>query len=141
MLIKLLLEDTVLTVLSVCTPETGLEGSKRDAFYDCLQTVISKLPDKKIVIPCVHWNEHIGREAAEYKGVHGGYGYGEHNPDGHRVLDFAFVHDFVIGDTFFDKRDSHLISYQSQIDLILLSKRNLKMAKNITCSTTQTSDL
>ena len=66
-----------------------------------MQTVISKLPDKEIVIPCVHRNEHIGRKAAEYKGVHGGYGYGERNADGHRVLDFAVVNDFVIENTFF----------------------------------------
>ena len=56
--------------------------------------------------------------------------------DGDRVLDFAVANDFVIGNTFFVKRDSHLITYQSgnaktQIDFILLRKRNLKMAKDI----------
>ena len=52
------------------------------------------------------------------------------------VLEFAVANDFVIGNTFFVKRDSHLITYQSgnaktQIDFILLRKRNLKMAKDI----------
>ena len=51
-------------------------------------------------------------------------------------LEFAVANDFVIGNTFFVKRDSHLITYQSgnaktQIDFILLRKRNLKMAKDI----------
>ena len=46
-LIKLLVEDTVLTILSVYASQTGLESTK-DAFYDCLQTVISKTPDKKL---------------------------------------------------------------------------------------------
>ena len=58
------------------------------------------------------------------------------NADGDRVLEFAVANDFVIGNTFFVKRDSHLITYQSgnaktQIDFILLRKRNLKMAKDI----------
>ena len=42
-----------LTVLSVYAPQTGLEESTYDAFYDCLETVISKLPDKEIVIVVV----------------------------------------------------------------------------------------
>ena len=46
-LIELLVEDAVLTVLSVYVSQTGLEESTKDAFYDCLKTVISKLPDKK----------------------------------------------------------------------------------------------
>ena len=89
-----------------------------------------------MVIPCGDWNGHVGREAAGYEGVHGGSGYGERNVDGDRVLEFAVANDFVIGNTFFVKRDSHLITYQSgnvktQIDFILLRKRNLKMAKDI----------
>ena len=136
MLIKLLVGEVVLTVLSVYAPQTGLEESTKDAFYDSLQTVISELPDKEIVIPCGDWNGHVGREAAGYEGVHGGSGYGEPNADGDRVLEFAVANDFVIGNTFFVKRDSHLITYQSgnaktQIDFILLRKRNLKMAKDI----------
>ena len=136
MLIKLLVREAVLTVLSVYAPQTGLEESTKDAFYDSLQTVISELPDKEIVIPCRDWNGHVGREAAGYEGVHGGSGYGERNADGDRVLEFAVANDFVVGNTFFVKRDSHLITYQSgnaktQIDFILLRKRNLKMAKDI----------
>ena len=82
MLIKLLVGEVVLTVLSVYAPQTGLEESTKDAFYDSLQTVISELPDKEIVIPCRDWNGHVGREAAGYEGVHGGSGYGERNADG-----------------------------------------------------------
>ena len=84
----------------------------------------------KKAIPCGDWNGHVGREAAGYEGVHGGSGYGERNADVDRVLEFAVADDFVIGNTFFVKRDSHLITYQSgnaktQIDFILLRKRNL----------------
>ena len=105
MLIKLLVGEAVLTVLSVYAPQTGLEESTKDAFYDSLQTVILEL----------EWTR---------------------NADGDRVLEFAVANDFAIGNTFFVKRDSHLITYQSgnaktQIDFILLRKRNLKMAKDI----------
>ena len=69
MLIKLLVGEVVLTVLSVYAPQAGLEESTKDAFYDSLQTVISELPDKEIVIPCGDWNGHVGREAAGYEDV------------------------------------------------------------------------
>ena len=81
-----LLGEAVLTVLSVYAPQTGLEESTKDAFCDSLQTVISELPDKEIVIPCGDWNGHVGREAAGYEGVHGGSGYGERNADGDESL-------------------------------------------------------
>ena len=91
---------------------------------------------KEIVISCGDWNGHIGSEAAGYKGVHGRYRYGERNADGDRVLDFAVANDFVIGNSFLDKGDSHLITYHSgnaktQIDFILFRKRNPKMIKKI----------
>ena len=35
-------------IVCLC-PQTGLEESTKDAFYDSLQTVISELPDKEIV--------------------------------------------------------------------------------------------
>ena len=95
--LKLLVEDTVLTVLSVYVPQTGLEESTKDEFFDCLHTVMSKLTDKEI-------GSHIAREAVGYKGVHGGYGYGQRNADGDRILDFTVANDFVIRNNFFDKR-------------------------------------
>ena len=95
--LKLLVEDTVLTVLSVYVPQTGLEESTKDEFFDCLHTVMSKLTDKEIV-------SHIAREAVGYKGVHGGYGYGQRNADGDRILEFTAANDLVIKNNFFDKR-------------------------------------
>ena len=117
MLIKLLLGEAVLTVLSVYAPQTGLEESTKDAFYGSLQTVISKLPDKEIFIPCGDLNGHIGREAAGYEGVHGGSGYGDCNADDDRVLEFAVANDLSLG----------ILSLSKEI--VTLSLTNLAMQK------------
>ena len=135
-LIKLLICDEILSVLSVYAPQTGLEDSIKDTFYDNLLSMTSDLPDNEIVIPCGDWNGHVGKVSAGYEGVHGGHGYGTRNDDGDRILDFAVANDFVIGNTFFEKRNSHLITYQSgpsstQIDFILLRKQHLKLVKDI----------
>ena len=136
MLIKLLIGESIVTVLSVYAPQTGLDESAKDAFYDSLQTVISTIPDKEIVIPCGDWNGHVGKAADGYEGIHGGSGYGERNPDGDRILDFAVANDLIIANTCFAKRDSHLITYQSgnaktQIDYVLLRKKHQKMVKDM----------
>ena len=55
---------------------TGLDEYMKDEFYDCLQTVTSRLPEKEIIIPCGDWNGHVGKESHGFDGVHGGCGYG-----------------------------------------------------------------
>ena len=46
-----------------------------------------------------------------YAGIHGGFGFGECNEDGERVLDFSVANNFVIANTFFQKRECHLATY------------------------------
>ena len=89
MLVKLLVGDSILTVLSVYAPQTGLVESAKEEFYDNLQTVISKLLENEIVMPCGDVNGHVGKESAGYEGFNGGSGSGVRNADGDRILDFA----------------------------------------------------
>nr|XP_043614584.1 uncharacterized protein LOC122586666 [Erigeron canadensis] len=48
-----------------------------------------------------------------YEGVHGGLGFGRRNEEGSRILEFATAHDLVIANSFFRKRKSQLITFQS----------------------------
>ena len=45
--------------------------------------------------------------------VHGGFGYGSRNQEGAEVLDFAVAFDLMIANTFFRKRESHLVTFSS----------------------------
>ena len=78
----------------------------------------------------------MGRLAAGFEEVHGGHGFGERNTEGERILEFAVANNLVVGNTWFMKRDTHLITYKSgdvttQIDYILLRRRDLKLVKDI----------
>ena len=108
MLIKLILGEEILTVLSVYAPQTGLDNSLKDGFYDTLQLVLAELPSNEIVIPCGDWNGHVGKTAAGYADIHGDFGFGERNEDGERVLDFSVANNLVIGNTFF-----HVMSFSN----------------------------
>ena len=60
-LIKLMICDEILTVLSVYAPQTGLDNSIKDSFYDSLLFVTSGLPDNGIVMSCDDLNRHVGK--------------------------------------------------------------------------------
>ena len=44
--------------------------------------------------------------------VHGGHGFGDRNASGEAILDFAMAYDLIVANTFFRKRDEHLIIFK-----------------------------
>ena len=134
--IKINVGVSILTVVSVYAPQSGLDERTKDAFYDLLQCTVSKAADSECLFVCGDFNGHIGRESSAYDGVHGGFGYGKRNIEGERILEFSTANDFVICNSFFHKRYSHLVTYQSggastQVDYILTRKRHFKSLLNV----------
>ena len=71
----------------------------------------------------------MGRAGTGYREVLGGMEYGRRETDveGERILEYALAFDLLLGNTFFKKHDSHLITYKSgniatQIDFILFRR-------------------
>ena len=62
---------------------------------------------------CIPQNEmvmlagHVGSSNVGYNGTHGGFGYGDRNGDGFRILEFAEGLNLVICNTLFVKQESH----------------------------------
>ena len=75
--------------------------------------VVAKIPLSEVLIAGGDWNGNVGWAADGFEEVHGGFGYGERNDEGGRLLDFTVAHDLVIGNTLFKKRNSDLITYAS----------------------------
>ena len=128
-LVKIIVGQRVLCLLSVYAPQCGLGDSVKDLFYDQLRAVTAMIPASEFLIPCGDWNGHVGSTGSGYKEVHGGYGYGKPDPDseGERILEYALAYDLFLGNTCFKKRDSHLITYRSgntatQIDFMLFER-------------------
>ena len=136
LLFKLLVGETIIAVVSLYAPQSGLDQSTKDAFYDDLQCVMSKVKDQEFLIPCGDWNGHIGQMAEGFEGIHGGKAYGERNMEGERLLEFASSFDLVITKSFFCKHKSHLVTFhsgnnQSQIDYILVRKRDFRCVRDV----------
>ena len=117
-------------------PQQGRPEAEKDRFYDQLNAVVAKISLSEVLIPAGDWNGHVGRAADGFEEVHGGFGYGERNYEGVRLLDFAVAHDLVIGNTLFKKRNSHLITYvsgdhETQVDYILFRRGLRKHIRDV----------
>ena len=70
--------------------------------------------DEKIILGG-DFNGHVGKEAGQYAGSHGGFGVGILNEEGKSILDFSMAYDLKIVNTCFRKREEHLITYKSGV--------------------------
>ena len=135
-LLKLIIGKTVYAFISVYAPQSGRPVTEKDHYYDQLNAVVAKIPLNEVLIPGGDWNGHVGSTADGFDEVHGGFGYGERNEEGGRLLDFAVAHDLVIGNTWFKKRLNHLITYESgdhstQVDYILFRRSLRKLIQDV----------
>ena len=136
MMIKIAIENNIITVLSCYALQVGLDNTIKDAFYDLLSSTVNKVSAAETLVICSDFNGHVGKVANGYEGVHGGHGYGLRNTEGERILEFAVAHDLVVSNTHFHKKDNHLITYHSggnssQINYILVRKSDFKEVRNI----------
>ena len=126
----------ILSVISVYAPQIGLSTAVKEAFYDDLLSLTTTISSTEALFICGDLNGHIGASASGFEGVHGGQAFGSRNIEGDRILEFATACDLVVTNSFFKKRESHLITYTSgngktQIDYIITRRRDLKLVKDV----------
>ena len=113
MLIKLVVGKSIVIVLLVYAPQSGLDDSVKDMFYENLQQTLTQISAFEILFVCGDFNGHIQNNTDGYEGFHGSRGFGRHNLEGERILEFAVAHNLVVSNLLFMKRKSHLVTYQS----------------------------
>ncbi|XP_021853762.1 uncharacterized protein [Spinacia oleracea] len=102
-----------------------LDASTRQEFWEDLEEVVQRVPRSEKLIIGGDLNGHVGSSRDGFESIHGGFGYGERNEAGNDILDFALAYDLGIMNTWFEKRESHLVTYRSgdnasQIDFFLV---------------------
>ena len=80
-------------------------------------------------------NGHVGVATDGFEDVHGGRGYGDRNEEGQAILEFAAAKELAVVNTWFQKREQHLVTYESggrrtQIDYFLTRKHKRKDVLN-----------
>jgi hypothetical protein len=133
--VKLVLEEEIINIISVYAPQVGLEDKIKQDFWEDLDKMVQGIPQREMICIGGDLNGHVGKDALGYESVHGNHGFGVRNEDGKVVLDFATTHDLFIANTFFRKREEHLITYKSgpsrtQIDYFVMRRKDRLCCKD-----------
>ncbi|ONM20364.1 hypothetical protein ZEAMMB73_Zm00001d005126 [Zea mays] len=128
-LVKLVIGDLVLNVISAYAPQVGLNENSKWEFWEGLEDMVSSVPVGKKLFIGGDLNGHVGTSSTSFEGVHGGFSFGTRNQEGEEILNFALAYDMFITNTFFRKRKSHLVTFSSgqhtsQIDFVFLRKED-----------------
>lgn len=115
--VKVILESLVLNVISVYAPQSGCEDVVKEKFWEDFDAVMMNIPDNEEVCMGGDFNGHVGQLSDGYERVHGGWGYKNRNTDGEALLQAASAFDLAITNTWFEKRDEHLITYKNGVHM------------------------
>jgi len=134
-LVRLLVGDMGLNVISAYAPQVGLSEDAKRHFWEDLDSLVRDVPSNEKILIGGDFNGHVGPSGEGFERVHGGFGYGEKNQEGEEILSFAIAYDLMITNTFFRKRQSHLVTYSSgqhasQIDFILTRREDRRECLN-----------
>ncbi|GJV91045.1 aminopeptidase M1 [Tanacetum coccineum] len=135
MLVSLVIEEETINVISAYAPQVGLGEAEKKNFWDSLDDLVRVCSTTQQLIIAGDLNGHIGENADGFSSVHGDFGYGVRNDKGRTILEFAATHDLAVINSFFKKRDVHLITFHNgdhdtQIDYMLVRKGDLRLCKD-----------
>ena len=97
--------------------------------------MVQGIPMQEKIVLGGDFNGHVGKDARQYVGFHGGFGFGELNEEDKTILNFSMAYDFKIVNTCFKKREEHLITFKSgvtcsQIDFFLVRNTDKRIYKD-----------
>ncbi|KAM0997763.1 hypothetical protein ACFX2C_007613 [Malus domestica] len=135
MVIKIVIGQELINVISAYALQVGLDMSLKEKFWEDLGDLVQGIDQTENVFIIGDLNGHVDKETSDYAGFHGGRGFGERNEDGEAILDFAMAYDLFLANTFFKKREEHVITYKSgssktQIDFLLMKKEDCITCKD-----------
>jgi hypothetical protein len=112
-MMKLVFGDLVLNVISAYTPQASLSDDVKRRFWEDLEDIIRGVPSSEKLLIRGELNGHVSTVRGGFERVHGGFEYDEQNQEGEDILNFAIAYDLMVVNTFFRKKKSHLITFNS----------------------------
>ena len=77
----------------------------------------------------------VSKQMDIYDTVHGGFGYEERNNGEVSILNFAVAYELLVVNSYFRKKEDHLVTFQSgstkiQIDYFLIRMENKRLCND-----------
>ena len=134
MRVKICYSGETVNIISAYAPQVGCTEEEKSCFWNEMNEVRQELEEHERIIVGADFNGHVGYGNEVIERVHGGYGIGERNLEGESIVDFAMSFDMAIVNTFFKKKQEHLVTYRSggrcsQIDYFLYNISRLMEVK------------
>ena len=119
-----------MNVIQCYAPTNDSNEEDKNQFYNRLQNIMDKYPQKDVNILMGDLNAKIGQDNTGYEEVMGRQGLGNMNENGERFADFCAMNNLAIGGTIFPHRRIHKATWvspdqvtENQIDHICMAKK------------------
>ena len=99
--IKVLVQEFIVSLTSVYTPLGGLDDSRKDHFYDNLIAAAGKFREKKVIDIAQNFNSDVQVVQKVMR-------IGVNNKEGEKTLEFCAAMIMIVKNTLFNKDKSHL---------------------------------
>ncbi|XP_055822107.1 uncharacterized protein LOC129890612 [Solanum dulcamara] len=135
MTIKLVVGGLTLNIISIYSPQVGLDEEIKRHFWEDLNEVVASIPPTEKLFIGGDFNRHIGSVLIGYDEVHGGFGFECRNSGGVSLLNFAKAFELMVANSSFPKKEEYLVTFRSsrtvtQIDFLLLGKDDKSLCKD-----------
>jgi len=98
--------------------------------------LVSCIPQNEMAVLAGDMNGHVGSSNVGYDATHRGFGHGDRNADGSRILEFADGLNLRVCNTLFMKQESQLVTYaagpvKSTVDYIIVRQEDKAKVQNV----------
>lgn len=128
--IKIKAQPMDINIVQVYAPTSTATDGAIEEFYSDLETTISKVPNRELLVILGDMNSKIGENANQLAKCAGRFGLGKRNERGERLIQFAAENDLLITNSLFKHHPRRLYTWVSpdgktrnQIDYIMIRSR------------------
>ena len=100
-------------IVQCYAPTNNSVEEEKDEFYNRLQSIVVKYPEKDTTILMGDLNAKVGGVNIGYEEVMGTHGLGEASENGEKLMDFCALNKLVIGGSIFPHKRIHKATWVS----------------------------
>ena len=128
--------ESILRVVGAYAPQSGRPEVEKENFYGELAEEWGRGSENETILGLGDFNGHVGKAKTGFEGVHGGYGMGERNVEGRRLLEFCDEKNLCVANTWFQKEERRKVTFsaggnKTEIDFVLIGNEKRKMLKDV----------